>query len=32
MDEASRKTGYSIQLFGMHYTIITPRKDIRAHV
>jgi len=32
MDEASRKTVYSILLFGLLYSIISPRIDIWAHV
>jgi membrane associated rhomboid family serine protease len=32
LDEASRKTVYSILLFGLLYSIISPRIDIWAHV
>jgi Uncharacterized membrane protein (homolog of Drosophila rhomboid) len=32
MDEASRKTIYTILLFGLLYSIISPRMDIWAHV
>jgi membrane associated rhomboid family serine protease len=31
MDEASRKTVYSILLFGLLYSVISPRIDIWAH-
>lgn len=32
LDEASRKTVYSILIFGLIYSIISPRIDIWAHV
>jgi len=32
MDEASRKTVYTILLFGLLYSLISPRIDIWAHV